>query len=249
MGNVYPGVLLVSVSQLIRAACLAVRRVQGERALSSEQHVSCTSWDCVLLPWGVLFRLKVELPAAICSGYAADHWGFSSGSLGFCLPVSCLFYPWMPLHDIQATPVTELTCFALLLSAYRDGENGESLWAGVAWCTNVLAATETGTKLAFLSVLLFLQRPGMPSGARMPHQGAPMGPPGPPYVGSPSVRPGMPQTVMETRKRTAPQQVQQQQVQQQVQQQQQATQNRARRWVFWKENTGGQFEEAKMIPV
>ncbi|KAJ7411800.1 SWI/SNF-related matrix-associated actin-dependent regulator of chromatin subfamily D member 3 [Willisornis vidua] len=69
----------------------------------------------------------------------------------------------------------------------------------------------------------------MPSGARMPHQGAPMGPPGPPYVGSPSVRPGMPQTVMETtRKRTAPQQVQQQQVQQQVQQQQQATQNRAR---------------------
>ncbi|XP_032039199.1 SWI/SNF-related matrix-associated actin-dependent regulator of chromatin subfamily D member 3 isoform X6 [Aythya fuligula] len=69
----------------------------------------------------------------------------------------------------------------------------------------------------------------MPSGARMPHQGAPMGPPGPPYVGSPSVRPGMPQTVMETtRKRTAPQQVQQQQVQQQVQQQQQATQNRTR---------------------
>lgn len=64
----------------------------------------------------------------------------------------------------------------------------------------------------------------------MPHQGAPMGPPGPQYVGSPSVRPGMPQTVMETtRKRTAPQQVQQQQVQQQVQQQQQATQNRARR--------------------
>ncbi|XP_054670309.1 SWI/SNF-related matrix-associated actin-dependent regulator of chromatin subfamily D member 3 isoform X6 [Grus americana] len=74
-----------------------------------------------------------------------------------------------------------------------------------------------------------LERPGMPSGARMPHQGAPMGPPGPPYVGSPSVRPGMPQTVMETtRKRTAPQQVQQQQVQQQVQQQQQATQNRTR---------------------
>ncbi|XP_043397826.1 SWI/SNF-related matrix-associated actin-dependent regulator of chromatin subfamily D member 3 isoform X6 [Chelonia mydas] len=73
------------------------------------------------------------------------------------------------------------------------------------------------------------KRPGMPSGARMPHQGAPMGPPGSPYVGSPSVRPGMPQTVMEpTRKRTAPQQVQQQQVQQQVQQQQQATQTRTR---------------------
>ncbi|KAL7977901.1 hypothetical protein Chor_010853 [Crotalus horridus] len=51
-----------------------------------------------------------------------------------------------------------------------------------------------------------VQRPGMPSGARMPHQGVPMGPPGPPYVGSPSVRPGMPPAVMEpTRKRAAPQ--------------------------------------------
>ncbi|KAK6492104.1 SWI/SNF-related matrix-associated actin-dependent regulator of chromatin subfamily D member 3 isoform X4 [Huso huso] len=61
---------------------------------------------------------------------------------------------------------------------------------------------------------------GMPSGARMPHQGAPMGPPGPPYGGSPSVRPGMPNTVMEpTRKRPASSQ--------QVQQQQ-AAQNRAR---------------------
>ncbi|RXM32756.1 SWI/SNF-related matrix-associated actin-dependent regulator of chromatin subfamily D member 3 [Acipenser ruthenus] len=64
------------------------------------------------------------------------------------------------------------------------------------------------------------KRPGMPSGARMPHQGAPMGPPGPPYGGSPSVRPGMPNTVMEpTRKRPASSQ--------QVQQQQ-AAQNRAR---------------------
>ncbi|KAM4793005.1 SWI/SNF-related matrix-associated actin-dependent regulator of chromatin subfamily D member 3 isoform 6-T8 [Cyanocitta cristata] len=132
MQSVYPDVLpvLVSVSQLIRAAGSAVQCLQWECARSSEQHVSCTSLDYVSLPWGVLFRLK---------------------------------------------------------------------------------------------------RPGMPSGARMPHQGGPMGPPGPPYVGSPSVRPGMPQTVMETtRKRTAPQQVQQQQVQQQVQQQQQATQNRAR---------------------
>ncbi|MGH0157479.1 UNVERIFIED_CONTAM: hypothetical protein FKN15_033930 [Acipenser sinensis] len=60
----------------------------------------------------------------------------------------------------------------------------------------------------------------MPSGARMPHQGAPMGPPGPPYGGSPSVRPGMPNTVMEpTRKRPASSQ--------QVQQQQ-AAQNRSR---------------------
>ncbi|KAI4806486.1 hypothetical protein KUCAC02_017311, partial [Chaenocephalus aceratus] len=55
----------------------------------------------------------------------------------------------------------------------------------------------------------------MPSGARMPHQGAPMGPPGPPYGGSPAVRPGLPTPVMEpSRKRPAPsQQVQQQAVQ------------------------------------
>uniref|UniRef100_A0A8C9WCM2 SWI/SNF related BAF chromatin remodeling complex subunit D3 n=1 Tax=Scleropages formosus TaxID=113540 RepID=A0A8C9WCM2_SCLFO len=53
----------------------------------------------------------------------------------------------------------------------------------------------------------------MPSGARMPHQGAPMGPPGPPYGGSPSVRPSIPTQVMEpNRKRPASsQQVQQQQ--------------------------------------
>lgn len=195
--------------------------------------------------------LRAEGRAFSCNLVWICYWLLSVfPSLVFCLPVSCLHYPWIPLHDIQDTPVTELACFVLLLSAHQGGQNGESLGACVEWCTNVLAAAERGTKLAFLSVSLFLQRPGMPSGARMPHQGAPMGPPGPPYVGSPSVRPGMPQTVMETtRKRTAPQQVQQQQVQQQVQQQQQATQNRARRWVFWKDNTGGQFEEAKMVPV
>ncbi|XP_037612957.1 SWI/SNF-related matrix-associated actin-dependent regulator of chromatin subfamily D member 3 isoform X5 [Sebastes umbrosus] len=72
------------------------------------------------------------------------------------------------------------------------------------------------------------KRPGMPSGARMPHQGAPMGPPGPPYGGSPAVRPGLPAPVMEpSRKRPAPsQQVQQQQ---QQQQQQQSVQSRARK--------------------
>ncbi|XP_039609166.1 SWI/SNF-related matrix-associated actin-dependent regulator of chromatin subfamily D member 3 isoform X2 [Polypterus senegalus] len=79
------------------------------------------------------------------------------------------------------------------------------------------------TKSKLFEFLVHGVRPGMPSGARMPHQGAPMGPPGPPYGGSPSVRPGMPNTVMEpTRKRpAASQQVQQQQ-------QQQAAQNRAR---------------------
>ncbi|KAM6103338.1 SWI/SNF-related matrix-associated actin-dependent regulator of chromatin subfamily D member 3 isoform 4-T11 [Theristicus caerulescens] len=93
----------------------------------------------------------------------------------------------------------------------------------------VTGGARKATKSKLFEFLVHGVRPGMPSGARMPHQGAPMGPPGSPYVGSPSVRPGMPQTVMETtRKRTAPQQVQQQQVQQQVQQQQQATQNRTR---------------------
>ncbi|XP_071590533.1 SWI/SNF-related matrix-associated actin-dependent regulator of chromatin subfamily D member 3 isoform X4 [Heliangelus exortis] len=93
----------------------------------------------------------------------------------------------------------------------------------------VTGGARKATKSKLFEFLVHGVRPGMPSGARMPHQGAPMGPPGAPYVGSPSVRPGMPQTVMETtRKRTAPQQVQQQQVQQQVQQQQQATQNRTR---------------------
>ncbi|XP_021333239.1 SWI/SNF-related matrix-associated actin-dependent regulator of chromatin subfamily D member 3b isoform X2 [Danio rerio] len=60
------------------------------------------------------------------------------------------------------------------------------------------------------------KRPGMPSGARMPHQGAPMGPPGPPYGGSPAVRPGLTNQSMEaSRKRPNPsqQQIQQQAVQ------------------------------------
>uniref|UniRef100_A0AAY5ETM6 DM2 domain-containing protein n=1 Tax=Electrophorus electricus TaxID=8005 RepID=A0AAY5ETM6_ELEEL len=71
-----------------------------------------------------------------------------------------------------------------------------------------------------------MERPGMPSGARMPHQGAPMGPPGPPYGGSPAVRPGLTNPAMEAnRKRPVPSQ---QQLPQQ-QQQQQAVQNRNRK--------------------
>ncbi|XP_075773672.1 SWI/SNF-related matrix-associated actin-dependent regulator of chromatin subfamily D member 3 isoform X8 [Pelodiscus sinensis] len=94
----------------------------------------------------------------------------------------------------------------------------------------VAGGARKATKSKLFEFLVHGVRPGMPSGARMPHQGAPMGPPGSPYVGSPSVRPGMPQTAMEpSRKRAAPQQVQQQQVpQQQVQPQQQATQTRSR---------------------
>ncbi|KAM4606689.1 SWI/SNF-related matrix-associated actin-dependent regulator of chromatin subfamily D member 3b isoform 5-T5 [Polymixia lowei] len=81
------------------------------------------------------------------------------------------------------------------------------------------------TKSKLFEFLVHGVRPGMPSGARMPHQGAPMGPPGPPYGGSPAVRPGLPAPVMEpSRKRPAPsQQVQQQQ------QQQQSVQNRTRK--------------------
>ncbi|XP_034428715.1 SWI/SNF-related matrix-associated actin-dependent regulator of chromatin subfamily D member 3b isoform X1 [Hippoglossus hippoglossus] len=82
------------------------------------------------------------------------------------------------------------------------------------------------TKSKLFEFLVHGVRPGMPSGARMPHQGAPMGPPGPPYGGSPAVRPGLPTPVMEpSRKRPAPSQ----QVQQQQQQQQQSVQSRARK--------------------
>lgn len=53
-------------------------------------------------------------------------------------------------------------------------------------------------------LLLSPQRPGMTSGARMPHQGAPMGPPGPPYGGTPPIRPGMPNPALDpNRKRPA----------------------------------------------
>ncbi|XP_031439454.1 SWI/SNF-related matrix-associated actin-dependent regulator of chromatin subfamily D member 3b isoform X3 [Clupea harengus] len=77
------------------------------------------------------------------------------------------------------------------------------------------------TKSKLFEFLVHGVRPGMPSGARMPHQGAPMGPPGPPYGGSPTVRPGLPSPGMEpSRKRPA--------ASQQVQQQP-AVQNRARK--------------------
>ncbi|XP_056618808.1 SWI/SNF-related matrix-associated actin-dependent regulator of chromatin subfamily D member 3b isoform X1 [Triplophysa dalaica] len=78
------------------------------------------------------------------------------------------------------------------------------------------------TKSKLFEFLVHGVRPGMPSGARMPHQGAPMGPPGPPYGGSPAVRPGLNNQAMEpSRKRPAPSQ-------QQIHQQQ-AVQNRNRK--------------------
>ncbi|XP_055490221.1 SWI/SNF-related matrix-associated actin-dependent regulator of chromatin subfamily D member 3-like isoform X3 [Leucoraja erinacea] len=56
------------------------------------------------------------------------------------------------------------------------------------------------------------KRPGMPSATRMAPQGSAMGPPGPPYGASPTARPGNPPPILEqSRKRTAPTQVQQQQ--------------------------------------
>uniref|UniRef100_A0AAR2LKZ7 DM2 domain-containing protein n=1 Tax=Pygocentrus nattereri TaxID=42514 RepID=A0AAR2LKZ7_PYGNA len=82
------------------------------------------------------------------------------------------------------------------------------------------------TKSKLFEFLVHGVRPGMPSGARMPHQGAPMGPPGPPYGGNSTVRPGLTNPSMEAnRKRPAPSQ---QQMQQQQQQQQQTVQNRNR---------------------
>ncbi|KAJ8277033.1 hypothetical protein GJAV_G00070720 [Gymnothorax javanicus] len=80
------------------------------------------------------------------------------------------------------------------------------------------------TKSKLFEFLVHGVRPGIPTGARMPHQGAPMGPPVPPYVGNPSVHPGMPSPAMEpSRKRPATTQHVQQQQQQQV------LQNRARK--------------------
>ncbi|XP_017328447.1 SWI/SNF-related matrix-associated actin-dependent regulator of chromatin subfamily D member 3b isoform X1 [Ictalurus punctatus] len=82
------------------------------------------------------------------------------------------------------------------------------------------------TKSKLFEFLVHGVRPGMPSGPRMPHQGAPMGPPGPPYGGNSTVRPGLTNPPMETnRKRPAPSQ----QHMQQQQQQQQAVQNRNRK--------------------
>uniref|UniRef100_A0A8B9LXZ3 DM2 domain-containing protein n=1 Tax=Astyanax mexicanus TaxID=7994 RepID=A0A8B9LXZ3_ASTMX len=68
------------------------------------------------------------------------------------------------------------------------------------------------TKSKLFEFLVHGVRPGMPSGARMPHQGAPMGPPGPPYGGNPAVRPALTNPTMEAnRKRPAPSQQQMQQ--------------------------------------
>uniref|UniRef100_A0A8B9HRG1 SWI/SNF-related matrix-associated actin-dependent regulator of chromatin subfamily D member 3-like n=1 Tax=Astyanax mexicanus TaxID=7994 RepID=A0A8B9HRG1_ASTMX len=53
------------------------------------------------------------------------------------------------------------------------------------------------TKSKLFEFLVHGVRPGMTSGARMPHQGAPMGPPGPPYGGTPPIRPGMPNPAMD----------------------------------------------------
>ncbi|MXQ92127.1 hypothetical protein E5288_WYG012396 [Bos mutus] len=51
----------------------------------------------------------------------------------------------------------------------------------------VAGGARKATKSKLFEFLVHGVRPGMPSGARMPHQGAPMGPPGSPYMGSPAV--------------------------------------------------------------
>uniref|UniRef100_A0A8C9S9K7 SWI/SNF related BAF chromatin remodeling complex subunit D3 n=1 Tax=Scleropages formosus TaxID=113540 RepID=A0A8C9S9K7_SCLFO len=97
----------------------------------------------------------------------------------------------------------------------RKGEQGEGGKEGLCSMATEESAggARKATKSKLFEFLVHGMRPGMPSGARMPHQGAPMGPPGPPYGGSPSVRPSIPTQVMEpNRKRPASsQQVQQQQ--------------------------------------
>ncbi|XP_012882670.1 PREDICTED: SWI/SNF-related matrix-associated actin-dependent regulator of chromatin subfamily D member 3 [Dipodomys ordii] len=61
----------------------------------------------------------------------------------------------------------------------------------------VAGGARKATKSKLFEFLVHGVRPGMPSGARMPHQGAPMGPPGSPYMGSPAVRPGLAPAGME----------------------------------------------------
>uniref|UniRef100_A0AAY4DZZ4 DM2 domain-containing protein n=1 Tax=Denticeps clupeoides TaxID=299321 RepID=A0AAY4DZZ4_9TELE len=61
------------------------------------------------------------------------------------------------------------------------------------------------TKSKLFEFLVHGVRPGMTSGARMPHQGAPMGPPGPPFGGSAAVRPSIPNSALDPcRKRSTP---------------------------------------------
>ncbi|XP_036452605.1 SWI/SNF-related matrix-associated actin-dependent regulator of chromatin subfamily D member 3 isoform X1 [Colossoma macropomum] len=61
------------------------------------------------------------------------------------------------------------------------------------------------TKSKLFEFLVHGVRPGMTSGPRMPHQGAPMGPPGPPFGGTSPIRPGMPNPAMDpNRKRPTP---------------------------------------------
>uniref|UniRef100_A0A8C7K8W8 SWI/SNF related BAF chromatin remodeling complex subunit D3 n=1 Tax=Oncorhynchus kisutch TaxID=8019 RepID=A0A8C7K8W8_ONCKI len=101
----------------------------------------------------------------------------------------------------------------------RERERGSEGTAQMA-TEDTAGGARKATKSKLFEFLVHGVRPGMPSGARMPHQGAPMGPPGPPYSGSPTVRPGLPTPVMEpSRKRPAPSQ---------QNQQQQNVQNRAR---------------------
>lgn len=101
----------------------------------------------------------------------------------------------------------------------------ESVWFGAYFLYNKsnVFSKELCWCLTFsLHFLSSTQRPGMTSGARMPHQGAPMGPPGPPYGGTPQIRPGMPNPALDpNRKRPAPTQPVQPP----------PVQNRSRKWV------------------
>uniref|UniRef100_A0A8C5QV25 DM2 domain-containing protein n=1 Tax=Leptobrachium leishanense TaxID=445787 RepID=A0A8C5QV25_9ANUR len=122
------------------------------------------------------------------------------------MPVGRLITTSLRLHETGGSvPQQELTCNISVRCVWPHLLLNRSRARTISKCH-----LRTGVKTGGCS-LHVLNRPGMPSGARMPHQGAPMGPPGPPFGSSPSVRPGIPPTVMEpARKRSAPAQVQQQ---------------------------------------
>lgn len=127
MENVYPGVVPVLVSVSADQSRLLGSAVCAH---SSEQHVSCTTLGCVSLP-SMGCSLQAEGRASTCNLLWICYWPLSVfPSLAFRLPVFCLLYPWILLHDIQDTLVTELVCVVLLLSVYQDGQNHQGSLVG-----------------------------------------------------------------------------------------------------------------------
>uniref|UniRef100_A0A8C1JNF1 SWI/SNF related, matrix associated, actin dependent regulator of chromatin, subfamily d, member 3a n=1 Tax=Cyprinus carpio TaxID=7962 RepID=A0A8C1JNF1_CYPCA len=101
-----------------------------------------------------------------------------------------------------------LTCFKKRESGEKERQSEEKEGGSTLFWRrgkDSAGGARKATKSKLFEFLVHGVRPGMTSGARMPHQGAPMGPPGPPYGGTPPIRPGMPTSALDpNRKRPAP---------------------------------------------